>query len=166
VSRLIALLSLALIATLALGGYAIAQDSTPTAGGSATACATPAASPAAGSPTATIDPNAPQNAVPGTPEATPCASPAAGGNVIDMVDIAFQPTQITIAANTDVVLQLTNKGALTHNFTIDELNISSGDVTGGGSVSVTINAKPGTYQFYCSVPGHKDLGMIGTLIVQ
>jgi uncharacterized cupredoxin-like copper-binding protein len=31
---------------------------------------------------------------------------------------------------------------------------------------VTINAKPGTYQFYCSIPGHKDLGMIGTLIVQ
>lgn len=26
--------------------------------------------------------------------------------------------------------------------------------------------QPGTYEFYCSVPGHKDAGMKGTLTVQ
>jgi len=31
---------------------------------------------------------------------------------------------------------------------------------------VTVTLKPGTYQFYCPVPGHKAAGMKGTLTVQ
>jgi uncharacterized cupredoxin-like copper-binding protein len=29
-----------------------------------------------------------------------------------------------------------------------------------------VNAEPGEYEFHCSVPGHKEAGMTGTLIVQ
>jgi uncharacterized cupredoxin-like copper-binding protein len=31
---------------------------------------------------------------------------------------------------------------------------------------VTINAAPGDYQYYCSIPGHKEAGMVGTIHVQ
>jgi uncharacterized cupredoxin-like copper-binding protein len=49
---------------------------------------------------------------------------------------------------------------------------ASGSVVGatptftGGSKSLTLHLKPGTYTFYCSVPGHRAGGMQGTLTVQ
>jgi plastocyanin len=85
---------------------------------------------------------------------------------VTMVDIAFQPTELTIPANTDVTITLTNKGASVHNFNIDDLDIHSGDIQPGQSGSVTINAHPGDHEYYCSIPGHKEAGMVGTLHVQ
>jgi len=85
---------------------------------------------------------------------------------VDMVDIAFNPKEITIPANTDVVIQLPNNGMAAHNFNIDALGVNSGDVAPGQSATVTINAEPGTYEYYCSIPGHKEAGMVGKLIVQ
>ncbi len=82
-----------------------------------------------------------------------------------MVDIAFEPNEFTIAADTDVVISLLNEGGLEHNFVIDELGIASETVPGGGSTTVTINAPVGTYEFYCSIPGHRQAGMEGTLTV-
>jgi len=35
----------------------------------------------------------------------------------------------------------------------------------GGSRKLTLTLKPGTYTFYCSVPGHRQAGMEGTLRV-
>lgn len=35
----------------------------------------------------------------------------------------------------------------------------------GCTSTVTLKLKPGTYSFYCPVPGHKDAGMKGTLVV-
>ncbi len=38
-------------------------------------------------------------------------------------------------------------------------------VFSGGSKSVTLTLKPGKYTFYCTVPGHRQAGMEGTLTV-
>ena len=35
----------------------------------------------------------------------------------------------------------------------------------GGTSKVTADLKPGKYEFYCSVPGHEQAGMKGTLTV-
>jgi uncharacterized cupredoxin-like copper-binding protein len=85
---------------------------------------------------------------------------------VSTVDLAFDPKTLTIPANTDVKVTVTNKGVLQHDFTIDELKVASKLLNGGESDTVTINAKPGTYQYYCSVPGHKEAGMVGTLTVK
>jgi uncharacterized cupredoxin-like copper-binding protein len=119
------------------------------------------------------------SATAGTPEAaatpqaaTPAASPVAGGGQastqqsVDLVDIAFQPNELTIPAGQDVTITLTNKGKLPHTFTIDQLGVDSGPVQPGDTATVKINAQAGDYQYYCKTPGHKDAGMVGTLHVK
>jgi plastocyanin len=69
-----------------------------------------------------------------------------------------------------VTVKFTNASSLPHNFTIS----SSGGATvgatptfsGGGTKTVTVTLKPGTYTFYCSVDGHRAAGMQGTLTVK
>jgi plastocyanin len=92
---------------------------------------------------------------------------AAGGPIeVDMVDaLAFDPPEITIPANTDVTIHAVNSGALPHTFTITDV-ADTGEVAGGASADVTVNLKPGEYEYFCAIPGHKDAGMVGKLIVQ
>ena len=108
-------------------------------------------------------------APPSQPGAQPTQAPAGGqaGPVdVSLEDIKFNPTEITIPANTDVTINLVNKGVTAHSFDIDNLNVHSGEVQAGATATVTINAPPGEYEYYCAVPGHKEAGMIGKLIVQ
>jgi len=145
-----------------------------------TYCATPVAS-MVGTPaivvTAPTTAASPGGVAPGTavglvPCGTPIGTPVAGGGqaqtapTIELVDIAYQPNQFTIPANTDVTVTLNNTGQLPHTFDIDELNIHSDQVQPGQSATVKINAAAGSYQFYCREPGHKEAGMVGTLTVQ
>ncbi len=45
--------------------------------------------------------------------------------------------------------------------------IGKTDLVAQGNASVTLdNLKPGTYTYFCTVPGHKDAGMQGTLTVK
>jgi uncharacterized cupredoxin-like copper-binding protein len=101
----------------------------------------------------------------GTP--VPGASPppaAAAPTTIELQDIKFVPNSFSVPANTPTKITLKNTGVTLHNFSIDQLNIKQ-DVQPGETVEITINAPPGTYQYYCDVPGHKDAGMVGTLTV-
>ncbi len=102
-----------------------------------------------------------------TPAATDSASPAASAaaDTITMVDVAYRPKRLTIAADTDVTISLPNTGASVHTFVIDELGIDV-EVAPGDTGSVTINAPAGKYTFYCNVPGHRQAGMEGTLTVK
>ncbi len=66
-----------------------------------------------------------------------------------------------------MTITFTNASPVEHNVTIAE----GGKVLGatptfaGGSKSVTVTLKPGKYTFYCTVPGHRQAGMEGTLNV-
>jgi uncharacterized cupredoxin-like copper-binding protein len=123
---------------------------------------------AQGAPSAVSGTPSPVPGLVGSPAASPAATPATAGAAfqVSTVDLAFDPKTLTIPANTDVKVTVTNKGVLQHDFTIDELKVQSKLLNGGESDTVTINAKAGTYQYYCSVPGHKEAGMVGTLTVK
>ena len=56
-------------------------------------------------------------------------------------------------------------GVTAHNFSIDALDISV-DIAPGETKEVTIKAPEGEYEYYCNVPGHKEAGMVGTLIAR
>jgi plastocyanin len=68
-----------------------------------------------------------------------------------------------------VTVDFTNPQPLPHDVVIED---SSGKEVGGteeiseSSASTTVDLKPGTYTFFCSVPGHREAGMEGTLTVK
>lgn len=101
-------------------------------------------------------------------EATPAPAEAAEAAAyeVNAVDIAFEPKELAIPANSDVTITITNTGALQHDFVVDALGIKSELLNSGESTTVTINAAPGAYEYYCSVPGHREAGMVGTLTVE
>jgi plastocyanin len=64
-----------------------------------------------------------------------------------------------------VTLLATNKSSVPHNISLK--GGPTGAVVSGGKTSkITANLKPGKYTFYCSVPGHEQAGMKGTLTVK
>lgn len=117
----------------------------------------------------TAEPTDPRITPTATPNGTgPTATPTGTGQspTVDMVDINFDPKEVTVPANTPVTITLVNKGATAHTFDIDALNVHSGEVQPGATATVTVNAAAGSYQYYCAIPGHKEAGMVGTLTVQ
>jgi plastocyanin len=84
--------------------------------------------------------------------------------------LAYNTTALT-AHPGKVTIEFTNMAPLQHNVTV-ESGSGTGKVLGstptfdGGSKSVTLDLKAGTYTFFCSVPGHRQAGMQGTLTVQ
>ena len=104
------------------------------------------------------------------------AAPAPSGGSAQILSLAADPegqlkfstTSLTAKAG-KVSIAFTNSSKLEHNVTVAS---SSGSVLGatptfqGGSKTLTLTLKPGTYKFYCSVPGHRAAGMEGTLTVQ
>jgi len=82
--------------------------------------------------------------------------------------LKYEKTSLTAKAG-KVSIAFANMSPLSHNVTVAS---SSGAVVGatetfqGGSKTLSLNLKPGTYKFYCSVPGHRQAGMEGTLTVQ
>jgi nitrite reductase (NO-forming) len=81
-------------------------------------------------------------------------------------DIKFDKKELKIPANTDVEVTLENHGKLQHDWVVDELDVMIDILDGGETGSVTVNADAGEYEYYCSVPGHKEAGMVGKLIVE
>ena len=82
--------------------------------------------------------------------------------------LKFDKTTLTAKAGS-VSISFTNTATLSHNLTVAS---ASGAVVGatatfqGGTKVLALNLKPGTYKFYCTVPGHRAAGMEGTLTAQ
>jgi plastocyanin len=81
--------------------------------------------------------------------------------------LMFTKKTLTARAGT-VIVSFTNKSPLGHNFTV---KTSSGTIVGatptfsGGTKTLTLKLKAGTYGFLCTVPGHAAAGMTGSLVV-
>jgi plastocyanin len=69
-----------------------------------------------------------------------------------------------------VSIDFTNPQSLSHDVAVED---SSGEELGktelvaqGSSTGTIGNLKPGKYTFFCTVPGHREAGMEGTLVVE
>jgi uncharacterized cupredoxin-like copper-binding protein len=67
-----------------------------------------------------------------------------------------------------VTINFKNMSPLMHNMTIAQGRkvLAATPTFQGGARKLTLNLKPGTYVFYCSVPGHRQAGMEGKLTVR
>lgn len=67
-----------------------------------------------------------------------------------------------------VTITMANPSQLTHSVAIEGNGVDAqGQVVGpGGTSTASATLKPGTYTFYCTVPGHRQAGMQGTLTVR
>jgi len=61
-----------------------------------------------------------------------------------------------------------NEASIDHNIALEGNGVDeTGDVVKDGGVSeIDVDLEPGEYQFYCSVEGHRESGMEGTLTVE
>ncbi len=91
------------------------------------------------------------------------ASAPANELTVELSEMLYTPSDISIAANTDVTLRLVNSGVASHDFSIGALGVSSGTVAAGEEVTLTVNVPAGDYAFGCSVAGHSLAGMTGVL---
>jgi uncharacterized cupredoxin-like copper-binding protein len=143
----------------------------PSSGGAEQpAASTPTAStPAATSPAPSTPATTPK-ATTGTP--APPSSPAASAtSALNLAanpsgQLSFDTKQLSAKAG-KVTITLANAATLEHNLTIAQGSTVLGATPTftGGSKAVTLTLKAGTYTFYCSVPGHRQAGMEGTLSV-
>jgi plastocyanin len=111
-----------------------------------------------------------QEVVAGTPdEAAPGGPPSAGVLEIEADAsnaLRFDPEELSAEAGA-VSIAMANPSTIPHNVAIKGNGIDvKGDVVGaGGTSTVSAELESGTYTFYCSVPGHEQGGMTGTLTV-
>lgn len=101
---------------------------------------------------------------------------------VDMVEFTFSPTEFKVPAGQEVTLNLTNSGAVLHQFVIMKLGTTATipfddddlanvyweqEVEPGASKTVTFTApsEPGEYEVVCKSGGHLENGMKAKLIV-
>jgi plastocyanin len=80
--------------------------------------------------------------------------------------LAYNTKQLQAKAG-EVTITMTNMAPESHNVTIAQGThvLGATPTFQGGSRTLKLDLKPGTYTFYCSVPGHRQAGMEGTLTV-
>jgi uncharacterized cupredoxin-like copper-binding protein len=95
--------------------------------------------------------------------------PASSGKKID---VTLKDFSITLAGGSTVqpgtyTFVVTNQGPSDHNLTVDGPGVSdqATPTFGKGTQNLTVTLKSGTYDLFCSVPGHKALGMDTKLTV-
>jgi len=118
--------------------------------------------------------------------------PTASSNLqqasLEANEFKYQPATIEVEAGRPVKITLNNKGTIEHDWSIakmpataikqqsestmghdmsgmnPELHMSA--MNGKGTQIEFIPTVPGKYEFYCTIAGHKEAGMVGTLVVK
>jgi plastocyanin len=105
----------------------------------------------------------------GANSTAPTGTAATGGGKsisITAADFSLDPSKIQIDQPGTYTIQLTNNGKTGHALEVEGQGIEdkTDTINPGDMTQLTVEiTKPGTYEFYCPVDGHRGLGMEGTL---
>lgn len=107
-----------------------------------------------------------------TTQSTTTAAPATSGALSLEANpegqLKYTTSSLTAKAG-KVSIDFKNMSPLAHNVTVEAAGgttVGATETFQSGSKTLTLNLKPGTYKFFCSVPGHRQAGMEGTLVVK
>ena len=89
----------------------------------------------------------------------PAAGGGEGGDAVAIVDFAFDPDGLTVAAGTTVTF--TNEDSATHTATADDDSFDTGDLAEGDSGEVTFD-EAGEFSYFCDIHNY----MKGTVTVE
>jgi uncharacterized cupredoxin-like copper-binding protein len=116
----------------------------------------------------------PPATTPAATTSTPATTTPATSTASAPVAVSADPTgqlmfvQKTLKATAGkVTFNFTNSSSVPHDLAIGQgsTQVGATPVFAGGSKTLTVTLAKGTYQFYCTVPGHRMAGMQGTLTV-
>lgn len=83
---------------------------------------------------------------------------------------SFAPNNFKVKAGKAVIISLTSNDDFTHSFHFSDASLKALAIGVGPheTRAITFNApdKKGSYQFFCDLPGHRDRGEVGTMIVE
>ena len=102
---------------------------------------------------------------------TAAGGSAGGGATVDLSTsegIAYDQDSAETSAGA-ITVNYDNQADIPHDVVIEDesgTELGKTEVITGASTSTTVDLEPGTYTFYCDVPGHRDQGMEGTLTVK
>ncbi len=111
-----------------------------------------------------------------------CGGPSPAAIAMSMSEFSFSPSSASVPAGAEVTLTLTNSGTIEHNWVlldagfqaaapfeaddqanvVAETNVAAGEVQ---SFTFTAPSEAGSFQIVCSIPGHLEAGMAGSLTV-
>ena len=91
-----------------------------------------------------------------------------GGETVDISETEYKldPADASVKAGS-VTFNVANDGQTVHNLEIEGNGVEeeSEDLQPGSTGELTVDLEPGTYEMYCSIDGHEDLGMKGEITV-
>ena len=100
------------------------------------------------------------------------ATTGGAGTTIDVAapadgSFAYEPAELTAPAGL-VTVNFDNPAALQHDVVIEDdagNEVAKTDLVSEGQAATNAELQPGTYTYFCDVPGHREGGMEGTLTV-
>ncbi|MFI5028560.1 MAG: plastocyanin/azurin family copper-binding protein [Solirubrobacterales bacterium] len=103
----------------------------------------------------------------------PASGSEGGGSIVKVAtpasgELAFTSNKATAKAG-QVSIEFENPQELTHNVAVEDSSgkrLGETELVEKGTATTTINLKPGTYTYFCTIPGHRQAGMEGTLTVK
>jgi uncharacterized cupredoxin-like copper-binding protein len=137
------------LAVLAIGAAGCGSDDNNDNGSASTPASTPAA--------------------PTTSTQAKTTPAAAGAGTVTLGESEFKITPKDATAKAGkVTIDVKNDGAIVHNLNVEGNGIAekkTADLQPGSSGKLTVDLKPGKYEMYCSIDGHRASGMEGTITV-
>ena len=165
--RKLALLTvpLAALAIAACGSSSSSSSASSTSSGGAAANSAPASTSTSSStmtmPSTSSSSSAAAAAPSGKATTLHLAAAKTGALMFSTMSLSAKAGKVTIV--------FTNASAVPHNVSVQKgtsgPNIAATPTFAKGAKSITMNLTAGKYTYYCSVPGHRQAGMVGTLTV-
>ena len=95
-----------------------------------------------------------------TTQATTTTTPKPQASTVDVSEsefkIALPSTELKAGK---ITFDVKNDGKIPHDLAIKDMQAKTKLIPAGGTAELTVTLKPGTYELWCTVPGHEEAGM-------